>query len=266
MAKRWEELGNNRWKLTITSDDPGENVPPSVFRGTKEEIADLLAESQGHANRRIAELRRSTPAAPAPPKELSAAERLQTVAELNDPATVDKAITRVMSVEQDRERRQRDGAARFEADAVQAATSFAEETPEWYPSEFNKNTLVRYMQSQGMNPTVRAHYTQAFEELDTAKLLQPRPPDQQDTESEDNDDERNAPAPQAPRTPTRISTGVTQRDISGLPPKPTTRLKYSREQLADMSREQYKRLMLSDGKELQRCEDYYSRHPASKAG
>lgn len=265
MAKRWEDLGNNRWKLTITSDDPGENVPPSVFRGTKDEIADLLAESQGHANRRIAELRRSAPAAPAPPKELSAAERLQTVAELNNPATVDKAITRVMSVEEDRQRIQREEAERFDQRAVQAATSFAEETPEWYPSEHNKNTLVRFMQAQGMNPTVRAHYTQAFEELDAAKLLQPKPPGQPELEPEDEDEQRNAPAPQLPKAPTRISTGVTQRDISGLPPRPTTRLKYSREQLADMSRETYKRLMLSDGRELQRCEDYYAKHPAAKA-
>lgn len=274
MSRRWEDLGNNRWKLTITADDPEDASQPSVYRGTKEEIADMLAESQSNANRRIAELKRGPnghAAPPAAPKPLSPSERMQTVADLQNPATVDKGVTRVIEsvmgpIEEERERRHRQDLADHEREAVQAATAFAEDTPEWFPSEHNKNTLVRFMRSQGLNPTNRAHYIQAFDELSAAQLLQPRPSEEEpELEPEATAVERNAPAPPKPKAPSRVSTGITRADISGTPPKPTTRLKYTREQLANLSSADYKRLVLTDRAELERCENFYSAQDQERA-
>jgi hypothetical protein len=265
--KRWEELGNNRFKLSILSDDPEDQTPPSVYRGTKDEIAEMLAESQGHANRRISELRRNGngQVPQARPKPLTAEEQFQTVTELDNPATVVGAITRVVesqmgeTMAERRTRQQREDYERGERAAVAAATSFAQETPEWYPTEHNKQTLVEYMQARNMDPSDRDAYTTAFEKLSAAKLLQPKPIEgQPDDELEEEDGrERNAPAPVPVPRPSRVSTGVMQRDISGLPPRPTTRVKYTREQIADLSAADYKRLMLSDN-ELSRCVEFYA--------
>jgi hypothetical protein len=125
------------------------------------------------------------------------------------------------------------------------------------------------MRTQGMSPINRDHYTQAFEELRAAGLLQRKPEeDDENPESEESQQpERTAPTQTAsPKTPTRISTGIRSSDVSGERPRPTTRLKYSREQLANMGKAQYKTLMQTDGAELARCEDYYAKHPARRAG
>jgi hypothetical protein len=283
-VKNWQELGNGRWKLTITPDEPGDPSPISVYRGTKEEIADQLAESQENSNRRFAEIRRNgqngahpTPSPNQSPKPLTATERLQTVAELQNPATVDKGVTRVLEsvmgpMEEERQRRQRETARAMTESAVQAASAFYERTPEWYPSEHNKTTLTEYMKRMRLEPTLE-NFTRSFEELSAAKLLQPIPAEgsPEEVESEEDDTERNAHgqrnAPAAtpkPKTPSRVSTGITQRDISGSPPRPTTRLKYSREQLANMSKEDYKQIMLTDRLELERCENFYARQDAEK--
>ncbi|HTH42899.1 MAG TPA: hypothetical protein VL498_07025 [Terracidiphilus sp.] len=284
MPKQWEELapknGVPQWKLTVTSDDPTDGVPISVFRGTKDQIAEALADSQANANRRIAELRRNnggngagpgnTPPAPRPgaPKPLTAADRMTAVAELNDPATVDRAVTRIIesqvgpmeNLRQATENAPADREERISRAAIAAATQFAEETPEWFPSEHNKNTLVRYMRTQGMNPTNLAHYKQAFEELTAAQLLQPKPEEEDETETQppEPQPERNAPAPAPPKTPTRISTSVRPSQFSGQPPaKPTNRMKYSREQIAKMSAPTMKRLMTTDP-EFVRCSEFYA--------
>lgn len=258
--KQWQDLGGDRWKLTILPDDPEDQTPPSVYRGTKPEIADLLAESQGNANRRITELKRKSNGSSNGPVPLTDEQRLQTVAELNNPATVDRAVTRVIEsvmgpVEDQRARQEREELDR----QIATALSFADETPEWHDSEFNKNTLVRYMQSQGMSLSNRSHYTRAFEELSAAKLLQAKPSEAEtETEPEEDERERNAPVPApVPAPPRRVSTGVMQKDISGSPPRPTTRLKYTREQIADLSAQEYKRLMMADT-EFTRCVEYYA--------
>jgi len=264
MAKVWEEIapknGVPQWKLTVTSDDPEDGVPISVFRGTKDQIAEALADSQENANRHIAELRRSNgrngnqPAPPKPnqPKPLSPADRMQTVAEMNDPATVDKAVTRIIesaigpieNLRQVTENAPADREERHNRAAVEAATQFAEETPEWFPSDHNKNTLVRFMRAQGMSPTNRAHYTQAFNELTAAKLLQAKPEEDDETQPKDPQPEPNAPAPALPKAPTRFSSSVRPSEMSGQPPVRTApRLKYSREQIANMSAATMKRLI-----------------------
>lgn len=275
--KRWEELGNDRWKLTITPDDPEDTeTPPSVYRGTKNEIAEMLADSQSNANRRISELRTATKRTnghAAGPTPLTAEQRLQTVAELNNPATVDKAITRIIesemgeTMEQRRAREQRENAEQEESKATETAMRFAADTPEWVQTPHNAETMVNYMRSQGMDLTNKSHYIMAFERLSAAKLLQTKALEvETETELEDEDErQRNAPVPvPVPRAPTRLSTGVTQRDISGLPPRPTTRLKYTREQIAELSAYDYKRLMLDDP-QFTRCVEYYAEQDRQKS-
>lgn len=274
--KNWQDLGNGQWKLTITVDgDP--MVPPSVFRGTRDEISDKLADSQANANRRIADLRRTTngngtptpPASPSGPRPLSATERLETVADLQNPATVEKAVTRVMeSVVGPVADFQRDREDRNTRTAVQAAEMFAERTPEWYPSEHNKQTLVAYMKTQGLNPMDTMQYTQAFEALTAAQLLQERPEADDTNDEPEANEGRNAPNANAkPRTPTRYSTSIRSSDISGRPPVPSGKphLKYTREQLRNLSAEQYKRLLQTDRAELERCEAYYAKTPERRA-
>jgi hypothetical protein len=271
----WTELPNDRWKLTIASDDDP-SIPPSVYRGTKAEIAEMLAVSQGNANRRIAELRSHANgngnghSEPAPPGPLTPGERLQTVVDLSDPAKVTGAIKRAVesemgtTMEAERARRQAEEAERIDRLQGEAAAAFAQSTPEWYPTQPNKNALVHYMVNNGFDLTSPESYTQAFEDLTEQKLLQPKPEGETETEPEEDDGKPNAPAARpAPKAPARISTGITGRDISGLPPRPTTRLKYSREQLDNMNRADYKQLMLTDRKELERCEQYYATHPAA---
>lgn len=280
MAKTWEELapknGMPQWKLSVTGSDPGD--PVSVFRGTKDQIADALADSQDNANRRIADLKRNNGAAgnpPAPrptPKPLTAADRMTTVAELNDPATVDRAVTRIIesqvgpmeNLRQASENAPADREERNTRAAIEAATQFAEETPEWFPSEHNKTTLVRYMRSQGMSPINRVHYSQAFDELTAAKLLQQKPEETDDeTQQSEPQPERNAPAPAPPKAPTRISSGVRPSQMGGEPPRPTNRMKYSREQIDAMSAATYKRLMQTDP-DLTRCVEFWAKQQPAK--
>lgn len=267
--KQWQDLGNDRWKLTILPDDPDDTqTPPSVYRGTKEEIADMLADSQTNANRRITELKRSPVAGS--PTPLTAEQRLQTVAELSNPATVDKAITRVVesnrAIEDQRSRQEQEDHAREEQQQVEAAVRFADSTPEWFDSLHNKETLVRFMVAQGYDLKNTSHYTAAFERLSGAKLLQIKPAGAEPESEllEEDERERNAPVPvPVPKAPTRLSTGVTQRDISGLPPRPSTRLKFTREQINDLSAYDYKRLLLDDP-EFSRCVEFYAQQDRQK--
>jgi hypothetical protein len=276
MGKNWTDRGNGQWKLTVTSDMAGDSTPPVVLYGTKDEILDKLADSKINGDRRINELRRGYPsngAAPAAaatvPRPLTPAERMQTVADLANPATVDRAVTRVMEsvigpVEGMREDRAQERAERETRDAVEAAKQFAEATPDWYPSQHNKNTLVGYMQRMGLNASNTQDYTTAFEELTAAHLLQIKPAEDDETEPPAQRQERTAPTPAAaPKAPTRYSTGVRQSDISGTPPRPTTRLKYTREQIARMGAAAYKQAMLSDP-ELSRSVEYYAQQDRQK--
>lgn len=277
--KDWKDLGSGQWKLTITVDgDP--TAPPSVFRGTREEILDKLADSQVSANRRFHELRKTSngaappAAAPSSPRPLSATERLEVVSDLQNPATVDKGVTRVIEsvmgpvadFHKDRAAGRQEEKTRA---AVRAAEEFVERTPEWFNSAHNKQTLVNYMRTQGLDASDTAHYTQAFEELSAAQLLQVQPQEDETTNEPIADQGRNAPNANAPqRTPTRFSTSVRSSDISGRQPAPSGKphLKYTREQLNNLSATDYKLLVQTDRAELERCEAYYAKNPARRAG
>jgi hypothetical protein len=281
MTKRWEDLEDGRVRLTITS----EGAPTSVFYGAnREEIADKLADAQAHAN---AELSRRAITRPATnghssaiePKPLSPGERMQTVADLTNPAKVDQAVTRVLEsvigpvdkFQQDREDADRERVVRAQ---VAAAYQFWEEMgSQWLPTPYNKETLYNYMVTQGLDLGNIDHYKRAFATLDEKGLLE-RPAETLDTgqstevglhrrNAENPDDSevglhrRNAENP-APRIPARYSTGVRSSDVSGAAPIPSKRLKYSREQIEALSLAKYRQLMVSDP-EFSRCVEYYSK-------
>jgi len=270
MAKSWESIGEDRWKLTVSPDRGG---AASVFYGTKDEILEKLVDSQANASGRIAELRNSngTSHAPLPaptqPRPLTASERMETVADLNNPATVDRGVTRVVEsvigpIDQLRADREAERAERIERAAREAAESFMDMTPEWLSSDHNNSTLVNYMRNMGMDPTNVESYQQAFRNLAEAKLLQPKPAGGpvNDAPPEPELHERNAPT-LPPKAPARYSTGVRSSDISGTAPVPTVRLKYTREQIVNMSAATYKSLM-SDP-DFQRAVEFYSQ-PAQR--
>jgi hypothetical protein len=246
MAREWQDLGGGRKKLTIT-DDKG-RVPPVYVYGTEQEILDKLADSKINGDVAIAAAKNAAPA-------LTPGDRMQLVADLRDPAKVDTAITKVVEaavgpLEDIRQDRREDRQERQIRLATEAATAFADSTTDWYNSEHNKRTLVNYMRRMGLDNTKVESYRNAFDELNNAKLLQARPAEgdggegETATESQATPNERTAPAPTAqPRTPTRYSTGVRPSDVSGSQPRPTNRLKYTREQIDRMSAATMKSLM-----------------------
>lgn len=262
--KVWEQIGEDRWKYTITPEKGGS---PSIYYGSKDDILEKLGDSVGNASARISELRGSANGngkAPPPiePKPLTANDRMQVVADLNNPATVDKAVGRVMEsvigpldqFQQDRDAERAERALRAQ---VAAAELFAETTPEWYQSDHNCETLANFIVSRGGDLGNVEHYRQAFVTLSKAQLLQPKPSDAQPpAEPPTEPQERNAPTLGAPRATTGYSTGIRSSDISGSPPVPVKRLKFSREQIEHMSAETYKRNM-SDP-EFQRAVEFYT--------
>jgi hypothetical protein len=122
------------------------------------------------------------------------------------------------------------------------------------------------MQNMGLSPLKSENFTRAFEALKAAGLLQLKPTNTgDDNEPEANQPERIAPIPPAQKAPQRISTGIRSSDLSGQPPRPSTRLKYSREQIANMSAATYKTLLTTDP-ELARCVEWYEKQPRRKVG
>lgn len=239
MAQTWTDLGNDQWKLTIT--DESNRVPPAHVTGTKEEIIAKLANSKINGDARIAELKGSS---------IAPGERMKLVTDLQNPATAPEAITKVVEsivgpAAEFQQDRQSDKIERETRAAMTAAQTFADSTPNWLPSEHNKNTLAGYMKRMGLDFKTVAHYTEAFAELTAANLLQLPPAAQDDdeprTQPATRTAEATAPRPAAtPQAPTRYSTGLRAGDASGTPPRPTNRLKWTREQIDKMSTREYK--------------------------
>src|SRR5215469_3146373 len=261
MASHWEELENGKgFKLTISPDEGG---AASVFYGkTRDEVHQKVIDSQAHAIRRIEQLRAAAPptdnshASPPQPRTLSPDERMQTVSDLTNPATVDRGVIRV--VESQIGPMSQFNADRMERAAIEAAEIFAAETPEWYPSDHNKETLVNFVRTQHLDPTSVATYQQAFHRLTAVKLLQPKPVEApSETEPSGEQQERNAPTLQPRVAPARYSTGIRSQDVSGAAPTPSKRLKWTRAEIDNMSPATYRSHMADP--EFQRAVEFYSK-------
>lgn len=270
--KNWENINEGpgrRVKLTI---DPGQGAPLQVYYGNnRQQITDQLVDAQEHATRRIAQLQRepgaATPPAPKPPRRrpapLGDGERFQIATDMQMPATVDKAVTRLVEsatgVTMDELRGVVDDHREEETAtaAIAAATQFIQAEPNWYPSDHNKRTLTDYLETMGLDPTNVQSYQRAFRTLTQAKLLQVRT-DEDDNPPEDQEPERIAPtriAGSLPR-PRVTSTGIRSSDISGNAPRPSVRLKYTPEQISQIGPEKYKHLMLTDPDFVRAAEAY----------
>jgi hypothetical protein len=273
MAEKWEyigEEGKGKHKLTI---DPGDGAPVQVYYGkTREEITQNLIQAQASATRQIDKLQKAMPKPPAPanvpmrrvPKPLNDNERFQVANDMTDPAKVDKAVQRVVesvtgiTVDEIRENSRQQEEERAVERATKAAIEWAESEPDWFNSEHNKQTLVRYMMSMGMNPQKTEDYRRAYRELVAAGLLQAAPEGIDDNEPEPPPrQERITPVPNGvngkPRT---TATGFRSSDISGAPPRSSARVKYTPEQIARMGKEEYKRLWQTDPQFAKDAENY----------
>lgn len=276
MAKIWETLPDGTLKLTVSPDEGG---PASVFYGqSRDEILDKVIDSQANANRRIDQLRVSGGkpnghAAPPPPtvqpKPMTANERMQAVADLSNPATVDQGVTRIMEsvigpVDEFNRDRDAQRQQRLEQAAVTAAEEFTALTPGFFLSDFNCATLVNYIRNMGYPPDQVSSYQRGFNELSAAQLLQTKSAQPHSSDvPPDEPQERNAPTLTVPRAPARYSTGVRQSDISGTAPVPVKRLKWTREQIASMGPGEMRRLI--NDPEFNLAVEYYSRTPKKKA-
>jgi hypothetical protein len=272
----WEDINegpNRKVKLTI---DPGQGAPLQVYYGKdRQQITDQLASAQEHATRRISQLSREpngrVPQTPKPPRRrpapLGDGERFQLANDMQMPATVDKAVTRLVEsatgVTMDELRDVVNNSREEETAtaAIAAATQFIQAEPNWFASEHNKRTLTDYLETMGLDPTNVQSYHRAFQTLTRAKLLQVATEDD-DNLPDDQEPERIAPtriAAQLPR-PRTTSTGIRNSDISGAPPKPSVRLKYTPEQIANFGPEKYKQLMMTDP-EFRRAAEAYKPSP-----
>ena len=232
------------------------------FKGASyKEVAEQLATAQENASRAIKTLRAGMqiePAHPrknrATPKPMTAGERLTVAAELQDPAKADKAVTRIVEAtvgpidvirEAINSRDDEDEAAEAQA----AAETFRANTPDWYPSAHNLETLTEYMRNMNIAPTVN-NFSIAFDKLRAARLLQARP---QETEpTQEGEPERIAPqseriAPQPATRPrgTMLTTGIRASDTSGHGPV-APRPRYTKADIEKMSNETYRQKVTSE--------------------
>jgi hypothetical protein len=142
--------------------------------------------------------------------------------------------------------------------ATATAKQWAENEPDWFNSPHNNQTLVRYMDTMGLNPEQTASYQTAFRELRAAGLLQPRPEDDNENQPETPPGpERIARVPNGANGKPRVTaTGFRSSDISGAPPRASTRVKYTPEQIARLGVTEYKHLMLTDPEFVKAAEAY----------
>src|SRR5215469_13439450 len=122
MGKAWSDLGNGQQKLVLTN---ASGAVLSTYYGTRDEILEKLADSQVNAGARIQDLKNGN-GHTNPPKPMTAGERMQTVSDLANPATVDQGILRVMEsvvgpVAELRQDREADRMDRAERAAIAAA-------------------------------------------------------------------------------------------------------------------------------------------------
>ena len=172
---------------------------------------------------------------------------MQLARDISDPAKSDAAVDRILAAKgvklsevaeliAERNLRKREIAA------TEAAGKFEAETPDWIATSHNKQTLVNYMQAQGMEPTLPNFHT-AFANLTAAGLLQleaPQPPPA--TPEPAKEPERISPVTTRPRT--TLSTGV--RSGTGSPSLAQSRPKYTKRDIDNMDLDEYQRRFNSE--------------------
>lgn len=237
----------------------------STFKGKSErEIIENLLNSQVHANREIARLRKPDTARPAlriEPKELTPADRLRLSTDITDPSRVVEAIEEIVTARQGiapdkigaefarRSQEDQDAFYGREADA------FCRENPDYYPVPQNQTALFEEMKANGWDLT-RNNLALAFQTLSERGDMIPWPNDRHESEPQHepvptngNGSPNGQPAPTAssPRPRTIATTGLRTSDASASAPSPTPRkAKYTRADIEKMSRAEYTERLQSD--------------------
>jgi len=256
MAVKWRNNGEaddaGTYVAEITFDDGSQ---AQVFKGKSyREVADKLLNAQDNASRTITRLKAEVKPDPAKPRTnvqprpLTAGDRLTVATDVTDPNRAPEAIVRVVEsvvgpIKNLRETVQRQEEDADAAEAAAAATEFKGSTPDWYPTEHNKQLLWDYMTTRGYAFTAR-NFGIAWDALKGAKLAQFR-----QEEVPPSTEEETPPTPRIangsgngstnrPRG-TLTTTGIRSGDATGSGPRPA-RSKYSKEDIAKMSRDTYK--------------------------
>lgn len=267
MPVTWENDGqpvDGEYIATITFEDGSQ---PQRFKGQGyKQVADALLTAQENASRAIRTLRAGQQIEPARPrknrqvKPMTPGERLGAVADLQDPNKADKAITRIVEatvgpVDAIREAIDKTDDEEAAADAATETKAFVDSTPEWYASDYNKQTLVNYMAANSVAPT-RKNFAVCFAKLLDAGLLQRKPAETApETESESGAEGKpnggglphNGGLPTAPRTRPRgtlVTTGIRAEDTSGSPRPPRPR--YTKDDIEKMPNALYKQKLTSE--------------------
>lgn len=235
--------------------------PIYTYGKNQEEVLEKLA--MQNANAQLALARRTptngqAPAAPAPPRNVSADEIMQATADLQNPAkagaavaTLYEAATGIDPVEQAR----RSYAA--------LAMEWESETPEFYPHPGNRQLVgEKAIRLAGNKPglVTRAMLDSAFQQLQAEGLLFERlgPPSD------------NPPSPTLANLPgespvqsferprgTRFSTGARSSSFSAPQTVKTRALKYTEEQIRTMPERERLRVF-NDPDYIEACEFYFS--------
>jgi hypothetical protein len=267
MPVTWENDGqpvDGEYIATITFEDGSQ---PQRFKGQSyKQVADALLAAQENASRAIKNLRAGQQIEPArprknrQPKPMTPGERLGAVADLQDPNKADKAITRIVEatvgpVEAIREAIDKTEDEEAAAEAAAETKAFVDATPEWYPTDYNKQTLVNYMAANSIAPT-RKNFSICFSKLLDAGLLQ-RKPAETGVEPEPEPGANGKPngsglphdggLPPAPRTRPRgtlVTTGIRAEDTSGSPRPPRPR--YTKDDIEKMPNALYRQKLDSE--------------------
>jgi hypothetical protein len=243
--------------VAVIEDDNGK--VRSRYKGTSwKEVADKILNSQANATEEIGRLKKGRLPdqgrieSVIAPRELTSDERFSIAINLTDPdkspeamkqlitATIGappETVSRILSDIQKKEM------AQYIQDESWA---FRQEHPDYYNCDENMYALFDAME-QRHYPYSRNNLAIVYDDIKTQGRLIPRPSDDEQTEelqpvSQQRPNTAAEPNPPRPTTrPRSIATGIRNSDASGLPPLP--RQKYSRAEIATMSREEFEKKM-----------------------
>jgi hypothetical protein len=241
----------------------------STFKGkTMREVTEQVLNSQVHANREIARLRKpDVGRAPlrVQPKELTDGDRLRLSSEITDPNRVVEAVEEIVTARQgiapDKVGAEFARSSEREQDDYygQEAKAFMTAHPDFYPVPQNRDALFDELKANGWDLT-RNNLAIVFGTLKESGNLIEWPTDQRASDPTHEPQPQpvyingngNAngqpaqPAPQ-PRPRTIATTGLRNSDASGTPPPPQSRkAKYTRADIEKMSRAEYNERLQSD--------------------
>lgn len=234
----------------------------STFKGKSEhELIEQLLNSQVHANREIARLRKPDAVRPAlriQPKELSPADRLRLSSDITDPnrvvEAVDEIVTARMGMTPNKLGAEFGRLNDEERDRIygQEAQAFRDNNPDFYPVPQNRDALFEELKANGWDLT-RNNLAIAWATLKERGDMIPWPTDEHEAEpthepnpqpvyANGNGNANGQPAPTAgqPRPRTIASTGLRSSDASATAPPPAPKkAKYTRADIEMMSRAEY---------------------------